>query len=92
MDQVQVWEANTLAPLDSFRSEKFFVAANTLAVERDGHIVGSHLQKTSMAVWKWDLMREPCLRSPLKEEVTALRLYNKMHLITATKKGSIQVF
>lgn len=57
-----------------FKSDKFFVAPNTLSVERDGHIIASHLQKTSLAAWRWDQAREPILRSPLKDEVTALRV------------------
>jgi hypothetical protein len=73
-DQVCVWEPGTLAPLDSFRADKFFVGPNTLAVERDGHLVGSHMQKTSLAVWRWDCLREPCLRAGVKDEVTAMRI------------------
>ena len=91
-DQVSVWEPGTLAPLDSFRAEKFFVGPNTLAVERDGHLVGSHIQKTSLSVWRWDCLREPCLRAGVKDEVTAMRILQKIYIVLTTKKGTILIF
>ena len=81
-----------MAPLEVFKSDKFFVSPNTLSVERDGHIFGSHLQKTTLAAWRWDQTREPILRSPLKDEVTALRVFGQIGqqiIAASTKKGTI---
>ena len=38
-----VWEPATMAPLETLKSDNFFVASNTLNVQRDGHIFGSHI-------------------------------------------------
>lgn len=67
-----------MAPLEFFKSDKFYIAPNTLSVERDGHLIGSHLQKTTLAAWRWDQTREPVLRSPVKEEVTVLRTFGQI--------------
>jgi len=32
-----------MAPLEYFKSDKFYIASNTLSIERDGHLIGSHL-------------------------------------------------
>lgn len=73
-DQISIWEPHTLAPLETFKSDKFFAAPNTLSADRDGHITATHLQKTTLAAWRWDQTREPIIRSPLKDEVTAMRV------------------
>jgi hypothetical protein len=52
--EVCIWETQTLAPLESFKSEKFFVSPNTLQVTPTGFIVGTHVQKTTLATWRWD--------------------------------------
>jgi len=32
-----------MAPLETFKSDKFYISPNTLSIERDGHIIGSHI-------------------------------------------------
>lgn len=32
-----------MAPLETFKSDKFFVAPNTLIVDKDSHLFGSHI-------------------------------------------------
>ena len=41
--QICVWETQTLAPLESFKSDKFFLGANTLQVSSTGFVVGTHV-------------------------------------------------
>jgi hypothetical protein len=94
-DQISILEVATMAPLEFFKSDKFFVAPNTLAVERDGHLIGTHLQKTTLAAWRWDQAREPILRSPVKDEVTVLRTFGQIGqqmICVGTKKGSLQIY
>lgn len=74
-DQILIWEAGTLAPLETFRSDKFFVSANTLAVNTSGYVFASHLQKTTMAFWRWDKPSLPCLKSPIKEELSCVKMF-----------------
>lgn len=62
-----------------------------------GYIVGTHVQKTMMAAWRWDKTREPVLRSPVKEEMTVLKMFGSSQrddqmLACATKKGKILVY
>jgi hypothetical protein len=50
-----------------------------------------------MAAWRWDKTREPCIRSPLKEELTVLKMFGSAQrddqmLACATKKGKIIVY
>ena len=71
--QVCVWETQTLAPLESFKSEKFFVSANTLQASATGFILGTHVQKTTLAAWRWDKTSQPILKSPTKEELSVVR-------------------
>lgn len=73
-DQILVWESQTLAPLEQLKSDKFIVAPNTLQADYRGFVLGSHLQKTTLAAWKWDKPSQPCLRSPTKEELSVVRL------------------
>lgn len=59
--------------------------------------MGTHVQKTMMAAWRWDKTREPVLRSPLKEELTVLKMFGSAQrddqmLACATKKGKILVY
>jgi len=66
-------------------------------VDSAGYIVGTHVQKTMMAAWRWDKTREPVLRSPLKEELTVLKMFGSAQrddqmLACATKKGKILVY
>ena len=41
--EVVVWETQTLAPLESFKSDKFFMSANTLQVSPTGFLLGTHV-------------------------------------------------
>jgi hypothetical protein len=96
-DTIFVWEPSTLAPLETFAAEKFFIHSNTLQVDAQGYLVGTHVQKTMMAAWRWDKTREPCIRSPLKEELTVLKMFGSSQrddqmLACATKKGKILVY
>jgi len=66
-------------------------------VDSAGYIVGTHVQKTMMAAWRWDKTREPVLRSPVKEEMTVLKMFGSSQrddqmLACATKKGKILVY
>lgn len=95
-DQIFVWEPATMAPLETFKSDKFLCAANTLNVQRDGHMFASHVSKTTMAAWRWDRTREPCLRSPLKEETTVLKAFGteigQQFLLCGTRKGTLSAY
>ena len=95
-DQILVWESQTLAPLEQLKSDKFIVGPNTLQADYKGFVVGSHIQKTTLAAWKWDKPSQPCLRSPTKEELSVVRLVGnscgQQMLICGTKKGKILVY
>ena len=41
--ELVVWETQTLAPLESFKSDKFFMSPNTLQVSPTGFILGTHV-------------------------------------------------
>jgi len=77
--------------------DKFLVHSNTLAVDPSGFAVGTHVQKTMLAAWRWDKTREPTLRSPLKEELSVLRMFGSTQrsdsmLACGTKKGKILIY
>ena len=95
-DQVCVWETATLAPLETFKSEKFYMSANTLQVSPTGHVIGSHVQKTTMAAWRWDKTSQPCLKSPTKEELSVVKMFGSMQgqemLVCGSKKGKILIY
>jgi len=96
-DSIIVWEPSTLAPIEIFAGDKFLVHSNTLQVDPAGYIVGTHVQKTMMAAWRWDKTREPVMRSPLKEELTVMRMFGSslrqdQMLACGTKKGKILVY
>ena len=74
-DSIIVWEPTTLAPIEIFSGDKFLMHQNTLAVDPTGYIVGTHVQKTMLGAWRWDKTREPYMRSPLKEELSVLRMF-----------------
>ena len=76
--QVCIWETKTLAPLESFMSDKFFVSPNTLQVSPTGFILGNHVQKTTLAAWRWDKTSQPILKSPTKEELSVVRLCSNL--------------
>ena len=72
--QVCVWETQTLAPLETFKSDKFFVSPNTLQASPNGFLLGTHLQKTTLAAWRWDKTSQPILKCPTKEEFSVVRV------------------
>ncbi len=41
--QIYVWETGTLAVLESFKSDKFFMSPNTLQASPTGFILGTHV-------------------------------------------------
>ena len=88
------WTA--LAPLESLKSDKFFIGPNTLQVNPTGFIVATHIQKTTMAAWRWDKTSQPVLKSPTKEELTAVKMIcngpGQDMLICGTKKGKILIY
>ena len=94
--QICVWETQTLAPLESFKSDKFFVSPNTLQASSTGFILGSHLQKTTMAAWRWDKTSQPILKSPTKEEFSVMRMscnaQGQELLFCGTKKGKLLIY
>jgi len=56
------------------------VSPNTLAVNIAGYLVASHMQKTTMAYWRWDKTSQPCLKAPIKEELSVLKMFgNQLH-------------
>ena len=73
-DQIIITETSTLAILETLKSDKFFISPNTLQVSETGHIVGSHIQKTTMAAWRWDKTAGPCIKSPTKEELSVVKM------------------
>ncbi len=72
--QIYVWETGTLAVLESFKSDKFFMSPNTLQASPTGFILGTHVQKTTLAAWRWDKTSQPILKSPTKEELSVARM------------------
>ena len=101
-DQILLWESATLAPLETFRSDKFFVSPNTLAINHSGFLLASHAQKTTMAVWRWDKTSQPILKSPIKEELSVLKMFanqltnpllqGQAMLACGTKRGTILIY
>ena len=85
-----------MAPLETFKSDKFYVSPNTLQVSPTGFILGTHMQKTTLAAWRWDKTSQPILKSPTKEEMTVVRLLSNLQgqeiLACASKKGKIMFY
>ena len=85
-----------MAPLENFKSEKFFISPNTLQVSHTGYLVGCHIQKTTLAAWRWEKTSQPCLKSPTKEELSVVRMFGSLQgqdmLVCGTKKGKLQVY
>jgi len=94
--QIYVWETQTLAPLETFKSDKFYVSPNTLQASPTGIVLGTHVQKTTLAAWRWDKTSQPILKSPTKEELSVVRMccnsQGQELLICGSKKGKILVF
>ena len=94
--QVCVWETQTLAPLETFKSDKFFVSPNTLQASPTGFIVATHIQKTTLAAWRWNKTSQPILKCPTKEEFSVVRMCSNAQgqemLVCGTKKGKILIY
>ena len=94
--QVCIWETHTRALLETFKSDKFYISPNTLQVSPTGFILGTHVQKTTLAAWRWDKTSQPLLKSPTKEELSAVRtctnLQGQEMLICGSKKGKILIY
>jgi len=75
-DQILLWESSTLAPLETFRSDKFYISPNTLTINPAGYVLASHMQKTTLAAWRWDKTSQPILKSPIKEELAVMKMYS----------------
>jgi len=85
-EEIQVWEPKTLAPYEPILDKKFVASQNTLSANSSNYVWACHAQKSIMTVWRWD-KKEPLLRFPLREHLSAFRTFDEQFCAGADKKG-----
>ena len=90
-EEIQIWEPKTLAPYEPIADKKFIAGENTLSVNSNNFIWACHAQKQIMNVWKWD-KKEPLLRFPLREQLSAFRTVGVEFCAGGDKKGHLTLW
>lgn len=85
-----MWEPKTLAPYEAITASKFIAGANSLQANAQNYIWAGHTQKSFMNVWRWD-KKEPIMRFPLKDQITAFRISREI-CVGATIKGNLNIW
>ena len=90
-EEIQVWEPKTLAPYEPILDQKFYAAENCLSVNSSNFIWAAHAQKSLMNVWRWD-KKDPLLRFPLREQLSAFATVGESFCVGGDKKGRITLW